>query len=188
MTDDVASGAWQFLTGQPDVLAVVGAFPADDPDNANIPWIFVRNVYTRMEDVSIVKHSQAVSLVCVYQGQSTPPLMTSTVQNQRLEVDIWVDPLRDVMGNVTSPSEAEGRGNAVFSIIDSHLHRMAVNDNMQQWGDLVTVGSLRMAGPVWSPVPDGDGLIRGVCMYDVGCYGNYDPTIAVGSADAGTGA
>jgi hypothetical protein len=49
-----------------------------------VPWIFVRNVYTRMEDVSIVKGSQAVALVCCYMGQGGSPLETSTVRFQRL--------------------------------------------------------------------------------------------------------
>lgn len=187
MPDDVAKGSYWFISGLPDVLALIGSFPADDPDNANIPWIFVRNVYTRMEDASIVKGSQAVSLVLSNAGQSSTPLDYSTVRWQRLEVDIWVDPLRDSLGNITSPSETEGRGLDVFAILDSHLHRAAASDKTQQWGDLITVSSVRMTEPVWYPVPDGDGLIRGVVFYDVGTYGNYDPTVQVGGSDTGGG-
>jgi hypothetical protein len=185
VADDVASGAYSYLSGLSDVLAVVGAFPADDPDNAGVPWIFVRNVYTRMEDASIVKGSQAVSLVCCFMGSSSPPVNSSTVRFQRLEVDIWVDPLRDSMGNVTSPSETELRGNYVFSVIDSHLHRVATDQNTVQWGDLITVASTRMSEPVWYPVPDGDGLIRGACFYDVGTFGSN--IVNVGSGDSGGG-
>jgi len=61
MADDEASGVYWHLSSLPDVLAVTGSFPADEPDNSSVPWIFVRNVYTRMEDVSIVNGSQAVA-------------------------------------------------------------------------------------------------------------------------------
>jgi len=66
MADDVASGVYWHLSSLPDMLAVTRSFPADEPDNSGVPWIFVRNVHTRMEDVSIVKGSQAVVLVCCY--------------------------------------------------------------------------------------------------------------------------
>jgi hypothetical protein len=185
--DDVASGSYEFLSGLSDVLAVIGAFPADDPDNANIPWIFVRNIYTRMEDISIVKGSQAVSLVVSNAGQSTTPLDYSTIRWQRLEVDIWVDPLRDGMGNITNPSETESRGLDVFATLDAHLHRASSDDKTQVWGDLVTVNSIRMTEPVWYPVPDGDGLIRGAVFYDVGTYGNAPSVQQVGGGDSGGG-
>jgi hypothetical protein len=110
MADDEASGVYWHLSSLPDVLAETDSFPADEPDNSTVPRIFVRNVYTRMEGVSIVKGSQAVALVCRYMGQGGWPLETSTVRFQRLEIDIWVDPLRGVMGNVTNPSETEHRG------------------------------------------------------------------------------
>jgi hypothetical protein len=56
-----------------------------------------------------------------------------------------------------------------------------------QWGDLITVCSSRMSEPVWCPVPDGDGLIRGACFYSVGTFGNYGPVIQVGSGESGSG-
>lgn len=186
--DDVATGAYAFLSAQSDVLAVIGSFPADDPDNSGLPWIFVRSVYTRMEDVSVVKGSQAVSLVCCYMGGAAPPSDMSTARQVRLEVDIWVDPLRDAIGNVTNPSETENRGLTVFNTIDSHLHRMTTDQNTVMWGDLVTVSAVRMAEPLWYPVPDGDGLIRGVCFYNIGTFGNFDSVMQVGSGDTGGGA
>lgn len=186
--DDVASGAYDFLVNQPAVTAAIGSFPADDPDNAGVPWIFVRTPYTRMEDSSIVKGSQAVALVTCYMGQAASPVVMSTARQVRLEVDIWVDPLRDAMGNVTNPSETENRGLGIYDLIDSYLNRVAVDENTQLWGDLVTVSSARMSEPIWYPVPDGDGLIRGVCFYNVGCYGNAEQSEAVGSGDSGSGA
>lgn len=156
MADDVASGVYWHLSSLPDVLGVTGSFPLEEPDNSSVPWTFVRNVYTRMEDVSIVKGSQAVALVC-YMGQGRSPLETSTVRFQRLTIDIWVDPLRDVMGNVTNPSETEHHGLNVYSVLDSHLHRVATDQMTQLWGDLITVSSTRMSEPVWYQVPDGDG-------------------------------
>jgi hypothetical protein len=186
MADDVASGAYWFLTSQSDVTAVVGAFPADDPDNAGVPWIFVRNVATRLETASIIKGTQAVALVCCFMGQAATPNASSTARSQRLEVDIWVDPLRDSMGNVTNPSETESRGLNVFSVIDSHLHRVATDQNTVVWGNLVTTGSTRMTEPVWYPVPDGDGLIRGACFYEVACFGNTGD-LRVSSGDGGGG-
>jgi hypothetical protein len=56
-----------------------------------------------------------------------------------------------------------------------------------QWGDLITIGSTRMSEPVWYPVPDGAGLIRGGRFYSVGTFGNYGPVIQVGSGESGSG-
>jgi len=188
MPDDVGSGSYYYISSLPDVLALIGSFPADDPDNAGIPWVFTRNLYTRMEAQSIVKGSQAVALVCINAGQSSSPLDYSTVRWQRLEIDLWIDPLRDQYGNITSPSETEGRGDDVFKALDSHLHRASSGDKTEVWGDLITVNSIRMTAPVWYPVPSGDGLIRGVCFYDVGTFGNVDVTVSVGDVDTGSGA
>lgn len=187
LVDDVASGGYWYLAGLPDVVAIVGSFPADDPLNAGVPWIFVRNILTRMEISAIVKGSRAVALVLANAGQSSTPSAASTARFQRLEVDIWVDPLRDSNGNVTSPGEELSRMLSVFAVLDSHLHRVATDQNTQQWGDLITVSCVRMTEPQPYPVPDGDGLVRGVVFYDVGTFGNWDPTISVGSADAGAG-
>jgi hypothetical protein len=147
MPDDVGSGSYWYVSSLPDVLALVGSFPADDPDNAGIPWVFTRNLYTRMEAQSIVKGSQAVALVCINAGQSSSPLDYSTVRWQRLEIDLWIDPLRDQYGNITSPSETEGRGDDVFKALDSHLHRASSGDKTEVWGDLITVNSIRMTAP-----------------------------------------
>lgn len=187
MADDVASGAYTYLASLSDVLALVGSFPADDPDNGGLPWIFTRNVYTRLEAASIVKGTQAVALVCCYMGMAASPNVSSTVRRVRLEVDIWVDPLRDSRGNVTNPSETESRGLNVYNTVDFHLHRVPTADNTQLWGDLVTVSSTRMTEPVWTPVPDGDGLIRGACFYAVDCFGTWDRVTQVGSGDGGGG-
>jgi hypothetical protein len=67
------------------------------------------------------------------------------------------------------------------------MHRVATDQMTPQWGDLITIGSTRMSEPVWYPVPDGDGLIRGGCFYSVGTFGNYGPVIQVGSGESGSG-
>lgn len=183
--DDLASGAYQYLTSFGDVLARVGGFPADDPLNPGIPWVFQRNIYARMETASIVKGSQAVALVCIYAGQFQAPLDANTVRLQRLELDIWVDPLRDPLGQITDPTETEHRGDSIWSLCDSHLHRTGTDQNTILWGDLVTTACIRMSEPVWAPVPEGDGLIRGAGYYAVATYGNN--IVSVGSGDVGGG-
>jgi hypothetical protein len=183
--DDLHSGAWQFLMSFPDVLAVLGSFPADDPVNPGQPWLFQHNIYQRMEAQSVVKGTQATAVVVIYAGQFTVPTDSSTARMQRLEVDIWADPLRDAYGNVTDPSETEGRVISVWQVLDSHLHRASSDYGMQLWGDLVTTSSSRLAEPVPYPVPDGDGLLRGVGYYGVSTFGNN--IVHVGSGDSGSG-
>ena len=187
MAVDVASGVYWHLSSLPDVLGVTGSFPAEEPDNSSVPWTVVRNVYTRMEDVSIVKGSQAVALVCCYMGQGRSPLETSTVRFQRLKIDIWVDPLRDVMGNVTNPSETEHRGLNVYSVLDSRLHRVATDQMTQLWGDLITVAATVCPSRCGIRCRTGTALIRGACFYSVGTFGNYGPVIQVGSGESGSG-
>jgi hypothetical protein len=187
MPDDVGGGAYHYISTLPDVLELIGSFPEDDPDNGGIPWLFVHSLYTRMEAQSIVKGTQAVALVCVYMGLGSAVLDYNTVRWQKLEVDIWVDPLRDSLGNVTSPAETSHRGRKVFSVLDSHLHRASSDDKTQVWGDLVTVNGLRATEPVAYPVPDGDGLIRMACFWDIATYGNTGIE-QVGDTDVGGGA
>jgi hypothetical protein len=183
--DDVSQGAYYFLSSLPDVTAMIGSFPDDDPDNPGVPWVFVHSLYTRMEAQSIAQGSQAVAIVCVYAGQGSGSLDYSTVRNQRLEVDLWIDPLRDQYGNITAPSETEARGLDVFSVLDSHLHRASSGDKTMLWGNLVTIGCERMTEPVAYPVADGDGLIRMVFFYNVTTFGSY--VVQVGAGDAGSG-
>ncbi len=185
MPNDVSGGAYHYIVTLPDVLALIGSFPDDDPENAGVPWVFVHSLYTRMEAQSVVKGTQAVALVCITAGLGSAVLDYSTVRWQKLEVDIWVDPLRDNLGNVTSPSETSHRGMKVFAALDSHLHRASCDDKTQVWGDLVTINGIRMTEPVSYPVPDGDGLIRMVCFWDIATYG-WD-IVSVGSGDVGSG-
>lgn len=188
MATEVSGGAYHYLSSLPDVLELVGSFPDDDPDNSGVPWIFVHNLYTRMESQSIVKGSQAVALVCITAGLGSGVLDYSTVRWQKLELDIWVDPLRDQFGNITKPSETSHRGQNIFTVLDSHLHRAALQDKTQVWDTLVTINGIRLTEPVWYPVPDGDGLIRGVCFWDIATYGNLVDVDQVGASDAGGGA
>lgn len=169
----------------PDVVAAAGSFPADDPVNPGIPWIFQHNIYTRMEASSIVKGTQATALVVIYAGQFAVPSVSTTARNQRLELDIWVDPLRDAYGNVTDLNETEDRGNAVWALCDRHLHRAANDYGTILWGDLITTSCDRLSEPVWTPVPDGDGMLRGPSYYAVSTFGNN--VTYVGSGDAGGG-
>lgn len=183
--DDVSQGAYYYLTSLSDVLALIGSFPDDDPDNSGVPWVFVHNLYTRMEAQSIVQGSQAVAIVCVYAGSGSGVLDYSTNRWQRLEVDIWIDPLRDELGNVTDPSEAENRGLRIFTVLDSHLHRASSDDKTQMWGDLVTINGIRRTEPVGYLIPDGDGLMRMVCFWDINTFGNN--IVSVGGGDTGSG-
>jgi hypothetical protein len=191
--DNVGGGAYHYLITLPDVLGLIGSFPADDPDNPSVPWVFVHNLYTRMEAQSIVKGTQAVALVCINMGLGSAVLDYSTSRWQKLEIDIWVDPLRDSLGNVTEPSETYHRGLDIFAVLDSHLHRASSGDKTQVWGNLVTINGIRSTEPVSYPVPDGDGLIRTVCFWDINTFGNVadndaDDPKQVSATDAGGGA
>jgi hypothetical protein len=170
--DDVASGAVQFLAAFSDVTALLGAFPSDDPATADAgrPWLFSDNsqgVFATLEG-----SSAAAIVLSDFGGWDVPPML-GTLRFRRLRVDVWVDPARDAGSNVTeSSSITANRGLAVFAAAQFRLQR--TDNDAILWGDLCTVGCQLLTDVQFTPVPDGDWLLRGTAFYGVACSGWSD--------------
>jgi hypothetical protein len=171
--DDVAIGAHKYISTLTDVLALIGAFPADDPvvANRNLPWIFKDDIIVRMEGTGLA------ALVCRHGGGWGAARPLNTERFMRLNIDIYVDPSRDSGRNITESSGGTIlRGNNLFSVLNSHLHRR--NPDRVAWGDLVTTSCDLLSEPtVWTKVSDGDMLLMGTATYGVMSYGWTDASV-----------
>lgn len=149
MVDSVAGGAVKYINTLPDVVALLGAYPANDPipANAGRPWVFNSDLGCTMLG------SASVALVCKNYGGVSVAAPLTTPRFLRLAVDFWVDPLRDAAGNAKETSGATvGRGLTVFSVLNTHLHRRTPDPVI--WGDLVTVGCELLTEPQFFEVSD----------------------------------
>jgi hypothetical protein len=177
MPQSASAGLTRYLKTLTPVTELVGAFPADDPVGANAgqPWIFhvgeAGELLVRLEGTS----ECAIAVSCAGSFQAGTP--GSTLQYERLSVEVWADPLRDAGGNVMETSGGtHDRAHVLFDHLDSFLHRREPGDNVV-WGDVITVACWRMVYPDFYLVPDGDGMMRGQGYYAVTTSGNIGHVI-----------
>lgn len=168
----MASGAVRYLSGFPDVLAVLGSFPLGDPNQANAgkPWLFAD---TNAGIFATLEGSSGAAVVCADFGGWSVPDFLGTLRFRRLRVDVWVDPLRDAGRNLAeSSSLTTNRGLAAFAAVQFRLQR--TDPDAVVWGDLVTVDCHLLTDIQFLPVSDGDGLQRGSAYYGVSTSGWVD--------------
>jgi hypothetical protein len=172
MPDDVGTGAVRFLSTCSDVTGLLGSFSRTDPiaANASKPWLFSD---TSQGVLTVVKGTSAAALVMAdFGGWDVPPPL-GTLRFRRLRADIWIDPARDGNGNVTETSSlTTNRGLAVFAALQFRLQR--TDADAVFWGDLCTVGCQLLTDVVFTAVPDGDWMQRGIAYYGVQCAGWSD--------------
>jgi len=170
--DDVGSGGVRYLSQFGDVTSLIGSFPVNDPiaGNAGKPWLFNdvnQGVLRVMEGTA----ASALSLGDAG-GWDVPPAL-GTIRFRRLRVDVWTDPLRDSLSNVTETSAATfNRMQQVFAAVIFRLQR--TDPDAVFWGDLCTVGCQLLVDLLEQPVADGDWLLRGTAYFGVQCSGWSD--------------
>jgi hypothetical protein len=163
--DSVATGGVQYLLQFDDVTELLGSFPADDANvaNAGQPWLFSdanAGVLARVESTS----SSAV--VLGDGGGWTAPPQLGTQRFRRLRVDVWTDPERDQLNNITESSiYTLNRCQSVFNAIHFRLQR--TDPDAVLFGDMVTLACTLLTEPVISTLPDGDNILRGTAYYAV---------------------
>jgi hypothetical protein len=156
LADDIVSAATKYLRAQGDVTAAVSTFVID---GAPTPGVFQYSLWDTLEGTG------GTACVLSTEGGWAAPNTHNTLRFPRLTLTIWVDPIRDGGGNNHDPGEAYRRSNAVFAVIDRHLHRTAGREQM--WGGLRVVSSTRLTEPVTSQATDGNGLLRTLTYYAI---------------------
>jgi hypothetical protein len=172
--DDVATGAVKYLLTFSDVTSLIGSFPSNDsnPSNASQPWLF-SDMNQGM--LKVMEGTSKAGIVCGDFGGWEVPVPMATARYRRLRVDVWVDPLRDSLRNSTETSSATAnRGMGVFNAVQFRLHR--TDPDAVFWGDMCTIASMLLVEPMFQPVSDGDGLLRGTAYYGIEFTGWNDAT------------
>lgn len=153
-TDDIVQGAVKWLTTFDDVKAVLGAYDDDTP------YLYQNKLWSRVEI------TQSTAAVIRQAGGWAGANITNTMRFPRLVLEIWADPLRDSMGNITEPGETYRRIRDAYNVLDKRLHRPQGGDQM--WGSVRTISCVRLTEPDEPfPIPDGDGLLRLTAFYAV---------------------
>jgi hypothetical protein len=123
--------------------------------------------------LKVMEGSSSAALVCSDFGGWAAPEPLAGMRFRRLRVDVWVDPARDAGKNSTeSSSLTANRGLAAFAAVHAVLQRKDADAIF--WGDLCTIGCQLLTDIVFTPIPDGDNLLRGTAYYGVGCSGWRD--------------
>lgn len=144
-TDDLVTGCVTYLKAQPDIVAALGSF-----DATNRPWLFPYTLF------ATVQNSQSAACVVNTSTGWAAPNQHNTMRFPRLTISIYADPLRDDGNNITDPGEVQRRIDAIYRIIDAHLHRP--QGGAQMWGSHRTINATRLGEPFIVPVTDGNGL------------------------------
>src|SRR5882724_8110028 len=88
-TDTATSGTVKYLLSKSSVTNLVGVFP-----NTTIPYIFTNVPQHEM------KNSSTSALVVNTRGQWISANNYNTARYPRVQIDFYVDPIRDLDGNI----------------------------------------------------------------------------------------
>lgn len=166
--DSVSQAAVAYLSGLPDLVSKFGAFT--DLANAGVPWIFDSDLIVTLEGTG------QAALVLTSSGiMQTPPQLGSQ-RFERLMVELYVDPQRDVNRNVTVTSAFTLRTvEALFTLVHQVLQRL--DPDTQVWGDMVTNACQQLGESQADRVSDGDQMFRKQAFYGVGVVGWLDSVV-----------
>ncbi len=153
-TDDLVQGLVKWLLEFPDIAAVLGTYP-----DTSTPWLFQHSLWATVEG------SQGTAAVVSRGGGWAGANEHNTMRFPRISLELYADPIRDAARNLSDPGEVWRRIDAAFNAFDTRLHRPAGQD--VRWGDVRTLGCLRLGEPSVYPVPDGEGVLRLQCFYGV---------------------
>lgn len=153
-TDTLVQGAVKWLSSFDDVIETLGAYP----DTAT-PYLFQNSLWQTIEG------TQSAAAVISRAGGWAGPNQHNTMRFPRISLEIFVDPLRDIDGNVTEPGETGRRAEAAYRVLDAHLHRP--QSGVQMWGTIRTLGCTRLGEPAVYSMSDGDGMVLLQVFYGV---------------------
>jgi hypothetical protein len=152
--DDLVQGAVKYLTPLPDIRAVLGRYPMADE-----PYLFQHQWWVNLEGTG------STGLRVFRDGGWSTPNLHNTMRFHRLGLELHCDPLRDTDKNTVEPGETYRRIEAAYRAVDRRMHRPQGGD--MWWGTRITMACLRLAEPVVTTVPEGDGMLRLLVFYGV---------------------
>lgn len=160
--DDVVQGCTVYLLGIPSLVNLVGSTVGQ---YGTIPWIFQED-FTAPEQVqTTVQGTSSAAVVVSDAGTWGVPNMNNTLENPRIRIDIWSDPPRDALKNITDPLEARTKAKQIFDCLNKYLHRP--QGGAEQWGDVITTGCYRLGEPIYVPMKDSDYIVLATAYYGV---------------------
>lgn len=151
--DDIVSGCIKYLNSISDIVDLVGSDPVGS-------WIFDSFPAQNMTGTS------SVCLVVSAAGSWGTPPPGQTGEYPRIQFDIWSDPPRDDMGQVTEPQAARRAADILYRTVDRYMNR--TSRGVVMFGDLYTWDCNRIGSISYLPaIPSDDHLLKGTVYYAV---------------------
>jgi hypothetical protein len=167
--DDIVRGCVQYLLGLPSVTNLVGS----DDDGA---WIFEGVIGVRMTKVSTNTPGFPQLAMVVYNaGSWGSPNPGMTAKFPKIGIEIWADPPRDALGQVTNPQEARVAASYLYDTVDYYMNRTA--RGVVMFGDVLTWDSTRLGEIAFLPtVAADDHTIMGTVYYGLQTAAFFTPS------------
>lgn len=157
--DDISQGCYKFLLSKADVVASVGS-------EDSVPFIFNGNLYTTIQGKNAV-----TAIVITSAGGWGGPNTGNTAEFPRIGIEVWSDPPRDALGNVTQPIEARTQAFATYHILDRYMHRPY--GSAVYFGTVLTFSCVRLGEPLWVQNNTDDKVGKLTVYYGVSCITSW---------------
>jgi len=152
--DDIVQGCYKYLLTKADIVASVGS-------QDSIPFIFNEHLAT-----TIAGKSTTAIVVSGANGWAGP-ISGSSAEFPRLRIDVYSDPPRDGLGNVTLPVEARTQAYATYQVLNRYMHRL--DSKPVYFGTILTFRCSRLGEPAWIQNPKEDKVGKLTAYYGVEC-------------------
>lgn len=117
--DDIVRSCTKYLLSIPAITSLVGEF------TGGTPFIFEEEIGVPMMEISASPPfiGNAVTAIVVQNGGSwATPAPQTTELFPKITLEIWADPPRDEMRQVTRPRDARVAADYLFQVIDKYMN------------------------------------------------------------------
>jgi hypothetical protein len=153
--DDAVQGCQKYLAQFPKIVNMLGQ------GENGLPWLFNGDIYQNVASTS------KAALVVRDAGSWGAPEPQTTAEFPRIAIEIWTDPPRDALGNVSTPVHARTKAYRIYRQVDRILNR--TTSAVVVWGDLITFGCQRLGNPSYLQNTTDDHVLKLTVYYGVKC-------------------
>jgi hypothetical protein len=156
-SSDIVSGLRTFLLEDAELTATLGTGYGYDV------WLFVGEENSSAPPIEM-QGTQKTSILLRKEGSWSTQNRYNSMHFPLLSVEIYVDPLRDGVGNVISSYQRD-RFAPIENIIEKLLHR--IHTESQMWGDVRTLSSTKFNDWRYFTFDTTTGVRIAACSFEV---------------------